>query len=203
MIHAYNKLYLDCARLSLACMLDYAVNDSGISLNDYWEMFLKSDLSTRFESGDPFLLAGRSGIEIAIEVLGERKEPVFKLEKTREYWLGWSLAYYQWYRNVRFKDINIPIDMMLNLYNPYHEMDIMQFCDKIDELLGIDRSVSNIKRIRKNAGLTQHDLAKLTNIPLRSIQQYEQKQKNINNARAEYVIMLSKVLHCRPEELLE
>ena len=40
-------------------------------------------------------------------------------------------------------------------------------------------------------------------IPLKTIQQYEQRQKNINKARAEYVIRLSRVLQCEPEDLLE
>lgn len=35
------------------------------------------------------------------------------------------------------------------------------------------------------------------------IQQYEQKQKNINHGRADYIVSLSKALHCRPEDLLE
>lgn len=35
------------------------------------------------------------------------------------------------------------------------------------------------------------------------IQQYEQRQKDINHAGADYVIQLSKVLCCRPEDLVE
>ena len=46
-------------------------------------------------------------------------------------------------------------------------------------------------------------LAEKADVPLRTIQQYEQKQKNINHARADYVIRLAKALYCRPEDLLE
>jgi hypothetical protein len=38
---------------------------------------------------------------------------------------------------------------------------------------------------------------------LRTIQQYEQGQKNINKAQAEYIIKLSKALYCEPAALLE
>jgi transcriptional regulator with XRE-family HTH domain len=51
--------------------------------------------------------------------------------------------------------------------------------------------------------MSQSELAEQSGVPLRTIQQYEQGQKNINRARAEYVIALSKVLYCRPEDLLE
>ena len=51
--------------------------------------------------------------------------------------------------------------------------------------------------------MSQKELANKTEIPLRTIQQYEQKQKNINKAQAEYLIRLSKALYCEPEDLLE
>ena len=34
-------------------------------------------------------------------------------------------------------------------------------------------------------------------------QQYEQRRKDINKAQAEYVIKLSQVLCCKPQELME
>ena len=60
-----------------------------------------------------------------------------------------------------------------------------------------------LKKFRQNAGLSQRELAIQTDIPIKTIQQYEQRQKNINKAQAEYVIRLSKALACRPEDLLE
>ena len=43
----------------------------------------------------------------------------------------------------------------------------------------------------------------MTEIPVRTIQQYEQKQKNINAARSEYVIKIANVLNCDTKDLLE
>ena len=40
-------------------------------------------------------------------------------------------------------------------------------------------------------------------VPLRTIQQYEQRQKSINKAMAERLIMLAKVLCCEVEDLIE
>jgi hypothetical protein len=40
-------------------------------------------------------------------------------------------------------------------------------------------------------------------VPVRTIQQYEQRQKNINKAKAEYLVMLARVLNCPAEELIE
>ena len=82
-------------------------------------------------------------------------------------------------------------------------MDILQFCDKMDEVLKLDAKVSNLKKIRLNVGISQSQLANITGIPVRTIQQYEQKQKDINGARSEYLILLSNALMCKPESLLE
>ena len=203
MIHAYSKLYLSKARSTLASMLDYAVYDCGLSLSHVWETFRFSEIGHRFEVGDPSIVAGRSGIELAMELFNVDNEHHPRYDKTPEYWVGWALAYYQWYRNLTFAEIALPIEVVRTLYNPYHEMDILQFCDQMDILIGRDRTTSNLKRIRMSMGLTQGELASLTGIPVRTIQQYEQKQKDINGARAEYLILLARALDCDPACLLE
>ena len=58
-------------------------------------------------------------------------------------------------------------------------------------------------RFCKIPGLSQSELAKFSSVPLRSIQQYEQKQKNINNAKTETVLMLARALSCEIEDILE
>ena len=45
--------------------------------------------------------------------------------------------------------------------------------------------------------------AKRSNVSLRSIQMYEQRNKDINKASAETVLSLAKVLGCTMEDLLE
>ena len=203
MIHAYNKLYLNKARSTLASLFDYAVYDCGLSLSTVWDTFRFSDIGHRFEVGDPSIVAGRSGVELAMSLFNVDKEHHPRYDKTPEYWVGWAIGYYQWYRNLHFDEISLPIDVVRTLYNPYHEMDILQFCDQMDILLDYDRTTSKLKRIRMSMGLSQSELALLTDIPIRTIQQYEQKQKDINGARAEYVILLARALDCDPIDLLE
>ncbi len=57
--------------------------------------------------------------------------------------------------------------------------------------------------LKKEARLSQSQLAEETGIPVKTIQQYEQRRKDINKAQAEYVIKLSQVLCCKPQELME
>ncbi len=64
-------------------------------------------------------------------------------------------------------------------------------------------SITNLKRIRLECGLSQSHLAALSEVSLRTIQQYEQRQKNINKAQVDSVIRLAAILHCNPDDLLE
>ncbi len=59
-----------------------------------------------------------------------------------------------------------------------------------------------LKKMREKSGLSQSGLAKASGIPVRTLQQYEQGQKDLRKARAEYLIALSRVLHCEPQQLL-
>ena len=105
MIRAYDEIYLRNARCILANSLDYAVNTLGYDTETYFRMFLKCDLADRFERGDPFLIAGHSGIELALLVIekntgkSEYVQRVVADGKSPEYWSGWAIAFYQWYTN--------------------------------------------------------------------------------------------------------
>ncbi len=71
MIHAYDKLYLSVAQKNLAHMLDYMVNDLKYPLETVWQWFCMSNTASQFEKGDCSIVAGKSGVEIAYEVLRE------------------------------------------------------------------------------------------------------------------------------------
>jgi transcriptional regulator with XRE-family HTH domain len=89
------------------------------------------------------------------------------------------------------------------MYNPYHEMDIRQFADHMDELIRTAKPETNLKLIRQQNGLSQRQLAELSGVPLRTIQQYEQRQKNINRAQVEHLAMMAQVLKCNTTQLCE
>ena len=59
-----------------------------------------------------------------------------------------------------------------------------------------------LKELRLKNGLSQSELAKASGIPVRTIQQYEQGQKDLAKARAEYLIALARALNCEPAFLL-
>ena len=53
MIHAYSEDYLNNAQKILGDMMDYAVNTYEFSPNQFYEMFLVSDVSMQFQTGNP------------------------------------------------------------------------------------------------------------------------------------------------------
>ncbi len=88
------------------------------------------------------------------------------------------------------------------MYSVYHEMDIMKFVEAINEKWDQYYTETNLKRLRKIAGLSQRELADLSGVALRQIQLFEQK-RNINHTRAIDVLKIGKVLGCKSEDLLE
>ena len=142
MTHAYDRVYLEKARTALARMLDFAVYDLGYELEDFWNLFLTSGIAERFGSGDFTLLVGKSGVEIAYAVLDaagisyQRIAPQYSLDRSEEYWTGWATAYYQWESGLSFSEITdvVSITEILEMYHPFHEMDIRHFVDRMDEL---------------------------------------------------------------------
>ena len=82
-------------------------------------------------------------------------------------------------------------------------MDIRHFTDKMTELYREAKPETNLKLLRQRAKLSQRELAELSNIPIRTLQQYEQRQKNINKAQAEYLVILAKILYCDVIDLME
>ena len=211
MTPAYDRIYLESARALLARMLEFAVHDLDYDISTFFELFITSGIASSFANGDPSTVVGKSGVELAYDVLERcgvdsvRIETRVTGERSPEYWVGWALAYYQWLTARSFRYINdlVPIAEVLGMYTPYHEMDIRQFADKMDQLVHNTKSQKNLKAIRMAAGLSQRDLSVASSVPVRTIQQYEQGQKDINKARAEYLVMLSRALKCSPEDLLE
>ena len=103
MTHAYQEIYLSKAQAALGDAFDYAVNTCGIPGSDFVKMYVASSISKRMENGEPACLAGKSGIEIAREVILETTGKEIQIAqqdtfgRSKEYWSGWAVAYYQWY----------------------------------------------------------------------------------------------------------
>lgn len=211
MMRAYSEKYLDSATTILAEMLDYAVVDCGLDPDEFMHMFIVSGIAKQFGRGNVKYVAGRSGIEIADEIImkikGTHNEPMLEAGdgKSPEYWAGWALAQYQWYTARPFDDIlrYLPVSSIIKLYNTLHEADITKFFEVTDRILSNENLQTNLKRIRTAAGITQEKLAQDSGVTLRSIQMYEQRNKDINKAQAISLARLSRVLGCEVEDLLE
>ena len=211
MICAYDKVYLDKARTALGRMLDFAVYDLKYNLTEFFALFISSGVAERFGRGDFTLLVGKSGVELAYEVLErsgidyERVKVNYTANRSEEYWTGWALAYYQWETALSFEEIVscVPIAEICVMYSPYHEMHIQSFVDRMNAYYRALQPQTNLKKMRQKAGFSQSELAEVSGVPLRTIQQYEQRQKNINKAQVEYLLMLAQALCCRVEDLVE
>ena len=75
--------------------------------------------------------------------------------------------------------------------------------DIADEMIREYFKDTNLKRIRSSYGCTQAELAKRSGVTLRSIQMYEQRNKDINKASADALFRISRALGCSMESLLE
>lgn len=211
MTHAYQEIYLSKAQSTVGDAFDYAVNTCKIPGKVFVLLFAASSVSKRMEKGEPSLLAGKSGIEIAKEVILETtgksidNEAQAHFNRSREYWIGWAVAYYQWYSSRSYREIfkALSFDDFQNLYYTLHEADISKLVDIVDERIRDYFKDTNLKRIRTAYGCTQAALAKQAGVSLRSIQMYEQRQKDINKASAETLFRIAKVLGCNIEDLIE
>ena len=110
-IHAYQEIYLNRAQSGLGDAFDYAINTCHIPGEEFIKLFTVSSISKRIENGEAAVLAGMSGIEIAIEVIRQTTkqsdfpEPSVCYNRSTEYWIGWAIAYYQWYSGRKFHEI--------------------------------------------------------------------------------------------------
>lgn len=211
MIHAYRQYYLEDAMGVLAAAVEAAVMLFDVPLERFWAIFLASPLSRRFASGDPFLLTGMSGWELAERVLSEagvkfpKRVPDGLRYRTPEYWAGWALAQYQWYRGFTFAEIEefAPMTDIVKMYSPYHEMSILAFHEELDRRYRSHHPATRLKELRKKAGMTRDELAALSQVSSRLIEQYEQRRRDINAARADTFLNLAQSLNCDPASLLE
>ena len=213
MTHAYKESYLNKAQKTLAAMMDFAVFDLKYEPDEFFMLFLQSGLVGEFGRGNPKYIAGKSGAELAREVVfittGQSAEiaPTPRFDRSPIYWAGWVLAYYQWYSGRSFEEIHkaLPFSELLRMYPTLHEADINKFVSIANEILteSKEQSETNLSRLRKARGLSQKELSAASGVALRMIQLYEQKQNDINKAQAASLHSLAQVLGCKIEDLFE
>lgn len=192
-------------------MFDYAINDLEYNIDWFAELFIKSGYAKQFERGNPSVISGMSGIELAKRIIeyAYHETPNIPatqtIDRTPEYWAGWVLADYQWYSAYRFTDIfeKVKMSKIIELYRIYHIVDISLFREKLNSLMATIINDTKLKQIREANGLSQSELSKISGVNLRSIQMYEQRKNDIDKAQGQTLYKLSVVLCCEIEDLLE
>lgn len=156
MTHAYDELYLPLAMRISGDMYDYAVNTLSRNIDEFFRMFILSGMAHQFEIGNPTYVAGKNGCEVAREVINSctdldiDEEDIMYMDKSPEYWIGWALAYYQWYSNLPYEHIGkcVPISEMYYMYRTLHEADLSLFVDIMDEKCRSDVKDYTLRRMR-------------------------------------------------------
>lgn len=203
MIHAYDEYYLDMAQRKLGSMFEIAVYQEKLAIDEFAESFVQSPISKAVGEGNPIYLAGKSANELLGLVLGKQvEESEQNMLASPEYWVGWVLAYSQWYLNKSFAEIikAYPCSKLLFNYFPYHEMDETATVELLQKYLPQD---CLLKMWRKKRQLSQAELAEISKVPLRTIKAYEQGKLDISKAQADTLYKLAKTLDCTIEDLIK
>lgn len=209
MTHVYNQLYLAKASRSVGNMLHDAVYEFGMDGADFLNRFIQSGVAEQIENGNPKYIAGKSGLELFIEVMekttGESRNAEFveSFDRSDVYWVGWMLAHYQWYSGRTFKSIldTVPFDELLGFYGTLHEADINKSYEVMDE--HFKQNKSKLKKVRKQCGMTQEQLAIESDVSINTIRAYERGSKDLNKAQFDIITKLAKALKCKISDLTE
>lgn len=177
MTHAYQEIYLSNAQAALGDAFDYAIRVCGVPGENFIKLFTVSSVSKHMENGEPAYLAGKSGIELAAQILAEttgmteQPEQPERYARSCEYWIGWAAAYYQWYSGRKYSEIFEVLSFaeLEKMYYTLHEADISKFADIADARIRERFAETNLKRIRTAYGCSQAELAKRSGVGLRSI----------------------------------
>ena len=210
---AYNEYYIDDSMNIMGEMFDYAVNCLNYDIDTFFSCFLSSNVSSNFEIGNPKYVSGISGDDLALHVLktiGVDSEYVPPISKSNfdsiEYWVGRIMAYFQWNKNVTFKEMNdnglSPSEIAK--YYDLNNSDLPMFIIKINKIFN-DSYFSKETRLayyRKLCGFTQKKLSEKSGVSLRMIQLYEQRRNDISKASVDVVISLADALGCNVKELI-
>ena len=200
MTHAYQEMYLNNAQALLGDAFDYAINACGIAGDSFMELFSVSSVSNRIENGEAAYIMGKSGIEAAVDVLVETTgkastaKPKVNFNRSRDIGsagpspttsgspAGSSAIFL---RSSRLKICSGCMRLSTKRTSA-------KFADIADAKVCEYFADTNLKRIRTLYGCTQAELARRSNVSLRSIQMYEQRNKDINKASAKLFSALRK-----------
>lgn len=210
MTRAYDEMYLDDAMECLGSALEYATLSCNMGGQEFLDLFVASGVADEFGRGNVKFISGMSGIELARHILTKcgmevsERTDVLHIDYPPEYWVGWILAYYQWYTGKTFSAIckQLKFSVLMDLYGVLHEADPSKAVEVFNQIM-LQKEETNLAYYRKVRGLSQAQLAKASGVSIRSIQLFEQRKSNINNAQYNHLNAIVNVLGCEVEDLME
>ena len=204
----YSELYLDDVMTNLGEMVEYATVACGMGIDEFWDMFLRSDESAGLRASTPFMFCGRSGTETAMRVISEAdpgKElppPVASDHLFPEYWCGWAVGFYQWYSRRPFAEIAsaVPMSEVLSMYPALHGEPEERFAEAMDRRMP---DIPRLRQVRESRGMSIAQLSERSGVPVAAIEDMECGRASVNGASGETILALSKALLCPMESLME
>ena len=211
MIKGYDKKFLIFVMDILGEAFAYSSDVYDLDMDVFLSYFISSGISKEYERGNPKYLYGQTGLELVHDVFGRlnihKEIKPFQMNRNsiKQYWCGQILAYYQYKTSYSFAFIHSHISMMelLNMYNPLHEASEDRVVDEINNFLKSNTDSTKLQQRRKEAGLSQSQLADIADVSVRTLQEYEIGQKSINKASVTTVRSLASALNCNIEDILE
>lgn len=209
---SYPELYLEDSMRCLGELTAFsAAAAPDLTEDTVLKMFIVSGYASRFENGDPFIVSGMSGAELLSVIMEEcgmpsgadintdlLSDPELSAGYETSYECGRLLALYQWYSRMSFADIISAMSFarLVSIYEDIRELSLDNACAVIDKRIRERASASTrLQACRKRLGLSQKELAAYSGVNLRTLQQYETGDKDINRAAADKVCALSRVLY--------
>ncbi len=211
-MNSYDINYLNDAMRSLGEACEYAACSCGVGLDLFMDLFTTSEYAARFEKGEPAIVSGMSGTELAETVfISSGYEMEFKSairsfeDASDEFWFGWFFAYFQWYADRSFKYLlkNISTKeftrLALTLNTGTKEWQLAAFEGIKEEL----KEKTPLHTYRAECKMSQRVLAEKTGVNLRTLQQYETGAKDLKKAAGITLKALADRLGCSIYDLLE
>lgn len=209
-VSLYDDLYKEDAMQSLAGLMDIVTNVYGFKDELAQHAFLSSGIAEQFERHNPAFISGKSSLELAqimTSFIGITSHPdvVECFDRSRDWWAGWVLAWYQFDTGALYKNIfdKVSYTSIKNMYLPLHEAHESKFVEELRKLINGKNEATRLKAQREAVGFSQSQLAKSSGVGLRAIQMYEQRNKDINKAQAITLLRLANALHCEMSDLME
>ncbi len=209
-LEAYPKTYVKDLSHRIGLMLEKS-HKHDLDVYDIWNTFIHSNIAKEIEKGNAHYLSGFTSMEYLRELthdnalVNQMIRNNDHVDFDQYYWSGSTLIKLQHRYDISFVELDkkLPLKKILEMYSPFHEMDINRFYEDMDEYFSSIKEETNLKKYRTNMGLSQSQLAELSNVDIRSIQMYEQRHNDINKAQGITLYKLAKALKVDVQDLLE